>query len=209
MTKYSGKLRHPAVSTHTTALVERPGRDSLSALCCVLTKRSPSWPVHAIGRRAERQLPVVRVIVIGGGAIGLCVAEALAVRGCEVTVFERDRCGAAASAGNAGWISPSLSLPVPGPGVISDLVRSLVNPSAPLWIRPTLSPATLGSIARFLAYCRRSAHRRALAAMQRAATLAGPAFDRLAERGVQLELHDDPLLCPRSTARSSNISDGW
>ena len=138
----------------------------------------------------------MRVIVIGGGAVGLCVAEAAATRGAEVTVFERDRCGAGASAGNAGWITPSLAVPVPGPGVIGESLRWLVNPSGPLWIRPTLSPAMLAWIARFVASCARPAYQRGLAALQRAAALAGPAFDRLAERGVEFELHDEPLVYP-------------
>ena len=138
----------------------------------------------------------MRVFVVGGGAVGLCVAEALRSRGAEVTVFERDRCGDGASAGNAGWITPSLAIPVPGPGVIGQSLRWLVDPSGPLWIRPTLSPAMLGWVAQFVVSCRRSAYRRGLAALQQAATLAGPAFDRLAERGVEFELHNAPLLYP-------------
>ena len=138
----------------------------------------------------------MRVIVVGGGAVGLCVAEALAGRGAEVTVFERNRCGAGASSGNAGWITPSLAVPVPGPGVIVESLRWLVNPSGPLWIHPTPSPAMLAWTARFLAGCRRPAYRRGLVALQRASALAGPAFDRLAERGVGFELHDEPLLYP-------------
>jgi len=138
----------------------------------------------------------VRVVVIGGGAVGLCVAEALSARDCEVTVIERDRCGAGASAGNAGWITPSLATPVPGPGVIAASLRWLVDPSGPLWIRPTLSPAMVEWVARFIISCRRSTYRRALGALQRAAALAGPAFDALAARGVEFELHDDSLLFP-------------
>ncbi len=141
----------------------------------------------------------MRVIVVGGGAVGLCVAEALASRGAEVTVFERERCGAGASAGNAGWITPSLAIPVPGPGVIGESLRWLVNPSGPLWIRPTLSPEMLAWIARFVASCARPVYRRGLAALQAAAALAGPSFDRLAARGVEFELHDDPLLYPAFT----------
>ncbi len=145
------------------------------------------------GLAARGEMPV---IVVGGGAVGLCVAEALASRGCEVTVLERDRCGGGASAGNAGWITPSLAIPVPGPGVIGESLRWLIDPSGPLWIRPTLSPAMIEWIARFLVSCSRSAYRRGLAALQHAAALAGPSFDRLAERGVEFELHDQPLLYP-------------
>jgi D-amino-acid dehydrogenase len=138
----------------------------------------------------------VQVIVVGGGAVGLCVAEVLTSRGAEVTVFERDRCGAGASAGNAGWVTPSLATPVPAPGVIGQSLRWLVDPSGPLWIRPTLSPAMLAWIARFVASCTRPAYRRNLVALQRAAALAGPAFDRLAERDVDFEHHAEPLLYP-------------
>jgi D-amino-acid dehydrogenase len=138
----------------------------------------------------------MRVIVVGGGAVGLCVAEALASRGCEVTVLERDRCGGGASAGNAGWITPSLAIPVPGPGVIGESLRWLIDPSGPLWIRPTLSAAMIAWVGRFLVSCSRPTYQRGLAALQRAAALAGPAFDRLAERGVEFELHDAPLVYP-------------
>ena len=136
------------------------------------------------------------VVVIGGGAVGLAIAEALTNRGTETIVVERGRCGGGASAGNAGWITPSLAIPVPGPGVIGESLRWLVNPSGPLWIRPSLSPAMLGWIARFVRGCSRTAYRRGLVALQGAGTLAGPAFDRLAERGVEFELHDEPLLYP-------------
>jgi D-amino-acid dehydrogenase len=136
------------------------------------------------------------VVVVGGGAVGLAIAEALSHRGADTIVVERGRCGAGASAGNAGWITPSLAIPVPGPGVIGESLRWLVNPSGPLWIRPSLSPAMLEWIARFVRGCSRSAYRRGLVALQGAGALAGPAFDRLAERGVELELHDEPLLYP-------------
>jgi hypothetical protein len=54
----------------------------------------------------------------------------------------------------------------------------------------------LGWVARFVACCGRPAFQRSLAALQLAAADAGPAFDRLAERGVEFELHDDALLYP-------------
>lgn len=138
----------------------------------------------------------MRVCVIGGGAVGLCAAEALAARDCEVTVLERDRCGAGASAGNAGWITPSLAGPVPGPGVIARSLRWLVDPSGPLWIRPSLDPALLDWIARFVLNCRRPAYERGLAALQLAAARAMRSFDALADRGVEFERHHEPLLFP-------------
>ncbi len=138
----------------------------------------------------------MRVCVIGGGAVGLCAAEALAARGCEVTVIERDRCGAGASAGNAGWITPSLATPVPAPGVIATSLRWLVDSSGPLWIRPSPSPALLDWIARFMTSCRPPAFAHGIGALQRAAARAEPAFAALAGRGVEFERYHEPLLFP-------------
>jgi D-amino-acid dehydrogenase len=139
-------------------------------------------------------------IVVGGGSVGLCVAESLATRGVEVTALERDRCGLGASAGNAGWITPSLAIPIPGPGVIGQSLRWLVDPSGPLWIRPTLSPAMLGWIAQFVRHCSRRAYRRGLTVLQAAAARTGDSFERLAERGAQFEMHTHELLYPAFSA---------
>jgi D-amino-acid dehydrogenase len=136
------------------------------------------------------------VIVAGGGAVGLCVAEALSARGQEVVVLEAGRVGAGASAGNAGWITPSLSIPVPAPGVLSTSVRWLVTRSGPLWIRPTLEPMMLRWLLSFLRSCRRPVYARSLSALQLLASGAGRAFDRLGERGARFERHDEPLLYP-------------
>jgi D-amino-acid dehydrogenase len=79
----------------------------------------------------------VTVVVIGGGVVGLCVAEALQHRGAQVTLLERGRCGAGASHGNAGWITPSHALPLPAPGVVLQALRWLPDPAGPLRLRPS------------------------------------------------------------------------
>jgi D-amino-acid dehydrogenase len=136
------------------------------------------------------------VVVVGGGAVGLCVADSLAARGAEVTVIERDLCGRGASAGNAGWITPSLAAPVPAPGVVSQSLRWLVKPDGPLWIRPTLSPAMLAWIAQFLISCTPGAYRRGLEVLQAIGERSPASFDELAQRGVKFELHPQELLYP-------------
>jgi len=136
------------------------------------------------------------VVVVGGGAVGLCVAESLATRGADVTVIERDLCGRGASAGNAGWITPSLAVPVPAPGVVGQSLRWLVNPDGPLWIRPTLSPAMLAWISQFLVSCTGRAYQRGLHVLQAIGERSPASFDVLAGRGVKFELHPQELLYP-------------
>ena len=76
------------------------------------------------------------VIVIGGGAVGLCAAYALQRAGREVTVLAREPVGEGASAGNAGMIVPSHITPLSAPGVIAQGLRWLLNPESPFHIRP-------------------------------------------------------------------------
>src|SRR5215211_1108013 len=85
----------------------------------------------------------MRVAVVGGGAVGLACAYELARRGAEVVVLERDRVGGGCSRGNTGWICPSLSAPLPAPGVMTAAVRGMLRPASPVLIRPFVGPAFL------------------------------------------------------------------
>src|SRR5262249_31185452 len=142
----------------------------------------PAGPQRPV---SDRVRALTSVVVVGGGAVGLCVAESLATRGADVTVIERDLCGRGASAGHAGWITPSLAVPVPAPGVVGQSLRWLLNPDGPLWIRPTLSPAMLAWISQFLVSCTGRAYRRGLVVLQAIGERSPASFDALAGRGVR------------------------
>ncbi|PTM59442.1 glycine oxidase ThiO [Desmospora activa] len=55
------------------------------------------------------------VIIVGGGVIGCAIAYALAEKGTEVTVLERDRIGAHASSAAAGMLGAQVEMSFPGP----------------------------------------------------------------------------------------------
>ncbi len=78
----------------------------------------------------------VDVLVIGGGVVGVCTAFSLVERGVRVALLERAEICAGASHGNAGWIFPSHSLPIPAPGAIRQSLRWLLDRDSPLYIRP-------------------------------------------------------------------------
>ena len=77
-----------------------------------------------------------RVVIVGGGVIGLCSAYYALKRGFSVTVVERggDNC----SLGNAGMIVPSHFIPLAAPGMIAKGLRMMLSPESPFFIRPRL-----------------------------------------------------------------------
>ncbi len=81
-----------------------------------------------------------RVVIIGGGVIGLCSAYYALQRGFAVTVIEREPAGADnCSMGNAGMIVPSHFTPMAAPGMITKGLRWMLNPESPFYVRPRLS----------------------------------------------------------------------
>ena len=84
-------------------------------------------------------------IVVGAGIVGLSTAWFLQERGLDVTVVDRTGVAAGASWGNAGWISPALTLPLNSPAVLRYGMRALLDPAAPLHI-PMAADSALGSL---------------------------------------------------------------
>ena len=111
------------------------------------------------------------VLVVGGGVIGVCTAYALQERGVSTTLVERGEICAGASHGNGGWIFPSESAPIPGPGVIRESLPWLIDPESPLYIRPRPSLALLRWMWRFRAACNEPDMRRSFS-LRRALSLA-------------------------------------
>ena len=81
-----------------------------------------------------------KIIIIGGGVIGLCSAYYAAERGLDVTVLDRDpESESGCSFGNAGMIVPSHFIPLAAPGMIAKGMRWMMNPESPFYIKPRQS----------------------------------------------------------------------
>ena len=78
------------------------------------------------------------VVIIGGGAIGICSAYYLSKKGISVAVVEKNKIGSEASCsyGNAGLISPSHFVPLAAPGMIVKGLKWMFNPESPFYIHP-------------------------------------------------------------------------
>lgn len=85
-----------------------------------------------------------RVVVVGGGIIGLSSAYFLSEEGHDVTILEKDYFGNACSKGNQGWVCPALHTPVPEPGLVGSSLKWLMKKDSPLYIKPSAAPSLSG-----------------------------------------------------------------
>ena len=96
-------------------------------------------PVQWQRSNGEKHL---KVLVLGGGVIGVASAYYLARAGHEVTVVDRQAGPALeTSFGNAGEVSPGYSSPWAGPGVPIKAIKWMLMTHSPLVVWPLLEPA--------------------------------------------------------------------
>jgi D-amino-acid dehydrogenase len=135
-----------------------------------------------------------RVLVAGAGAVGLSCAYFLQRAGCEVTVLDAGPVGGGASWGNAGWVSPSLSAPIPGPAAVVTALRSIGKPDSPLWLAPQPDPAFALWGLSFLRHCTRASNERGLAATVLLSKDAFRFYDVMQADGLAVDLERRGLL---------------
>ena len=135
-----------------------------------------------------------RTVVVGAGVIGLACADTLRRRGREVVVLDRGEPGAACSSGNAGWITPALSAPIPAPGLTWSSLKWMVSSDSPLYISPAAAPGLARWLWRFWRHCNARDFERGLHAVAKLNMRTTPLFDQLARDGLEFELHRDGLL---------------
>ncbi|KAF1711211.1 amino acid dehydrogenase [Pseudoxanthomonas kalamensis DSM 18571] len=95
------------------------------------------------------------VLILGGGVIGLATALALLESGRGVRILEAGKTGRGASHGNCGTITPSHAPPLAAPGQITQALRWMFTPGAPLYIKPRLDPALWRWLLSFASRCNR------------------------------------------------------
>lgn len=135
-----------------------------------------------------------QVVVIGGGVIGLSAAWELSRRGADVTVLDAREPGTAASAVNAGWVSPSLAGPVPVPGLVKTSLKWMLNPESPLFIKPRLDPSFLKWLYRFWRSCQLDKYEAGLEATAVLGQRTMELMDDWVAQGIEFEMHRTGIL---------------
>lgn len=131
----------------------------------------------------------MRVLVLGGGVIGVCSAWYLARAGFEVTVVDREAGPALeTSFANAGQISPGYAAPWAAPGVPLKALKWLFSRHAPLVIKPGLDPRQYIWLAQMLRNCTAARYAINKARMLRLARYSAECLNELAdELGIDYE----------------------
>lgn len=101
------------------------------------------------------------VVIIGGGAIGLCSAYYLHQAGATVTVIDKGDFGHGSSLHNAGYVCPSHFIPLASPGIISQGLKWMLSPTSPFYMKPRLDPAFISWAWKFKQSCTAENVRRA------------------------------------------------
>lgn len=135
------------------------------------------------------------IVVVGGGVVGISCALALQADGRDVTVIEPGPVGQGASWASCGCIAVGEIVPLSQPGMLKQVPKWLLNPEAPLAIRPATALRMLPWFARFTANARQ-APMRAIASdlAQLTFQATGDFKDQIARYGIRDMLIERPVL---------------
>ncbi len=121
----------------------------------------------------------IKIGIVGAGIQGVCNALFLQKKGYQVTLFDREEPGSAASYGNAGHFSPYASVPLNRPDVIADVPSMLVSSRGPLALKWNYVPKMIPWFAKFVLNCTEQKMMHTAKNMHQILDQALPAFDEL------------------------------
>ena len=129
----------------------------------------------------------MRVAVVGGGVIGLSTAYYLKKLGADPVVVESWTLGGGCSQGNAGWVCPSISSPLPAPGLTLKSLSWMLRADSPLYIKPTALLKLAPWLLRFRSFCNHADQKRGIAVLAALNRFTMERYDELADGGVNFE----------------------
>lgn len=117
--------------------------------------------------------------------IGLATAWHLQERDVKVTVVDRKGVAAGSSWGNAGWLTPALTLPLGEPSVLLSAPRQMLSATSPLYIPFSLDPKLIRFLLGFAWHALPRQWRKSIEIFAKVNPLAMDAFHELTAGGVK------------------------
>ncbi|MEL6647949.1 MAG: FAD-dependent oxidoreductase [Pseudomonadota bacterium] len=135
------------------------------------------------------------IVVIGGGVVGISCALALQADGRDVVVVEPGPVGQGASWASCGCIAVGEVVPLSQPGMLRQVPKWILDPDAPLAIRPATALRMLPWFARFVANARQGPMRAIASDLAQLTFQATGDFkDQMAAYRIQDMLIERPVL---------------
>jgi D-amino-acid dehydrogenase len=135
------------------------------------------------------------ILIIGGGAIGICCAYYLNELGKDVLLVEKNDICSGSSYGNAGLIVPSHSIPLAAPGAIAQGLKWMFKPRSPFYIKPRLDRSLIAWLWKFGSACSRRHVGRSIPVLHDLHSASLDLFSELAAiEGVDFALEQKGLL---------------
>lgn len=130
------------------------------------------------------------VLVVGGGAVGVCTAYYLREAGYGVMLVDRGEIGSGASHGNMGLVVPSHSVPLAAPGVVLQGLKWMFRPDSPFYIKPRPDPSLIRWLWAFWKASSEDRMRRAIPLIRDLSLRSLSLFDGLDKlEGVEFDYH--------------------
>lgn len=103
-----------------------------------------------------------KVIIIGGGIVGLSCAFFLSREGHQVEIIDKSTMDGGASYVNAGYLTPSHIVPLAAPGMITKGLKWMLDSSSPFYIKPRLDLDLMDWGIKFMRSCTKKHVKRSL-----------------------------------------------
>lgn len=149
-----------------------------------------------------------QVVVVGAGMVGLSIAWYLQERGVQVTVVDKEGVAAGSSWGNAGWLTPALTLPLSEPAVLSYGLKAMLDPSSPLYIPLSANPQLLRFLIGFARHCTPGKWREAMEVFTEVNRIGMDAYDELAEGGNLLNTSQQTTTTTAAGTAGGSVASG-
>jgi D-amino-acid dehydrogenase len=155
-------------------------------------------------------------LILGAGAVGLSCALHLLESGRSVRILERGRVGAATSHGNCGTITPSHAPPLASPATLLKGLKWMLQPDAPLYIKPRMDPGLVSWLLHFAGRCNERDRRASAAAKGALLALSRQLLQELVKRhGLDCEfqtrglryVYRDPAAMEHDCAELEQLSE--
>jgi D-amino-acid dehydrogenase len=152
-----------------------------------------------------------RIIIVGGGVVGIATAALLAEAGHNVTVIDRSGLAEETSKGNAAALAFSDIMPLASPKILLRAPKWLLDPLGPLTIRPSYLPRLTPWLWQFWKASLPSRYRASIETQTALMRLAETEMMALVDRAgiAGMVRHDGSLELYESEAELNAASAGW